>query len=472
MQEALIAATLNRMSKDPEHGVGFLTELVKSQEPFNYLRIGDGELGWMFGTLLTPTGQGEEHSPEVDAALNWAIPYLLRDPYTVLGDFRSCVEFTDYGKDGDFTKYDQLVQTFSDNLRKVSIESLNLFDRRPSVVRFYQTLREDTRAKFLVGPPSHRNAALMLDATWIEVPPRGASLAAGRAVERLGRQLIGTGDAIVMFCAGCGSKIMMASIHEWLGGGESFTLIDLGSSLDPVFVGRTRRPQILCTEAWDLFAEVSGGTLLPPNYSGWNAQSPYDGRFQPWIKAQATRNLAEFAAAANHFQLAWTLMDGTLLGAIRDADFCDGDEDDIDIAIADHDFDRLLLVTSLLEPAGFHLGDRFYHRGRMEGIKLHRGGSHFDLIRVNRHPVREECYNLGRRPAEDGLQVLAFVYPSHHHDSSEELVFKGIPVQIPLDAEALLTCRYGDWKTPIPRDQFDWFNQSNRASIQEDYDQI
>ncbi len=191
-----------------------------------------------------------------------------------------------------------------------------------------------------------------------------------------------------------------------------------------------------------------------------------------WVKSQATRNLAEFAAAANRFDLDWALLDGTLLGAIRDGDFCEGDEDDIDIGIQDEDFDRLLMVTSLLEPAGFRVGDRFIHKGRIEGVKLHRGPSHFDLIRVNHHKNGEECYNLGRRPGPDGLQVLAFVYPEVHHSRTSEMVFKGIPVRVPYRAEDLLTCRYGDWKTPIPRDQFDWFNQSNRSSIREDYDAI
>lgn len=479
MQEALVQIGLQ---SDPEFGVGFLTGLVKKLEPFTYLRIGDGELGWMFGTLLTPTGQGEDRSPEVVAALNWAIPYLLREPTTVLGDFRTCKEFTDYGADGDFTKYDHLLQTFQpeeamrgDGIRKVSIESLNLFDRRPSVVHFYQAIKDDPRPKFLVGPPSHKNAALMLDAAWVEVPPRAASLAAGRVVEALGRQIASVTsplDPMLLFCAGCGTKIMMAAIHSQMLG-YGFTMIDLGSSLDPLFVGRTRRPQIESLEAADLFAEVSEGQLVTAvQVMGNGLQRPQPGAPQSWVKTQATRNLAEFAAAAEVWDLDWCLMDGTLLGAIRDGDFCAGDEDDIDIGIADEDFDRLLLVTSLLETRGLHLGDRFYHRGRIEGVKLHRGASHFDLIRINHHPTRAECYNLGRRPTDQGLKVLAFVYPDHHHARSVEMLFKGIPVLIPDAAEQLLTTRYGDWRTPIPRDQFDWFNQSNRDSIREEYDAI
>lgn len=184
------------------------------------------------------------------------------------------------------------------------------------------------------------------------------------------------------------------------------------------------------------------------------------------VKAQAIANLRAWDIAAREAALDYCLMDGTLLGAVRDGDFCPGDEDDLDIGVLDKDYDQVDVVLARLTPLGFQKYKPLMFKGRLEGFGFKRGSSHFDIIRINHHPTREECYNIGRRRGE----LLAFVYPAEHHARFEEIEFYELRVKVPANPEGFLTARYGDWRTPIPRPGFRWYDQSNRESIQEDYD--
>lgn len=191
------------------------------------------------------------------------------------------------------------------------------------------------------------------------------------------------------------------------------------------------------------------------------------------VKEQAIMNLCDFHRIAENLRITFFLMDGTLLGAIRDGDFCPGDEDDLDVGILDADYDTATkALTKELENIGFRRFKDLVLHGRVEGFGIERGPSHFDIIRVNHHSTRQECYNVGRRRVNGETQYLAFVYHSKHHDSFEEIEFYGMKFKVPADPHGFLTERYGDWHTEIRRPNFAWYEQSNRASIREDYDRL
>jgi len=181
------------------------------------------------------------------------------------------------------------------------------------------------------------------------------------------------------------------------------------------------------------------------------------------LKEQATNNIKDLHGTGIDF----VLMDGTLLGAYRDKDFCEGDEDDIDIGILDKDYDiDSKLLTEKLEALGFERYKDLVYKDRVEGFGIRRGGNHIDVIRINKHPIREEFYNLGR--TGDGTKIMAFVYPSY--EGFGDIEFKGLKFKIPKDTEIFLEARYGNWKKKISRPNFDWCTQSNNDSIKEDYD--
>ena len=185
---------------------------------------------------------------------------------------------------------------------------------------------------------------------------------------------------------------------------------------------------------------------------------------------QAVANLKDFHSVAGDIGLRFCLMDGTLLGAVRDGDFCPGDEDDIDVGVLDRHYDKTELLVEKMKPLGFERYKSFILKGKVEGFGLRRGASHFDVIRINKHPHRSECYNFGRTTG--GKKILAFVYPSLHHDSFGLINFHEKMFMTPYDPEGFLTCRYGDWKTPINRPSFIWWEDANKESIRYDYDML
>lgn len=192
-------------------------------------------------------------------------------------------------------------------------------------------------------------------------------------------------------------------------------------------------------------------------------------------KADAIHNLRTFHRAARDIGLSFVLMDGTLLGAYRDQDFCEGDEDDIDVGVVSDDFERVSELERILEAQGFS-ADHFIYRDRIEGVKLARGASHVDVVRISHHPELPECYNLGRvvrkRNGSNVADVLAFVYPEHHHAGTDRLKFQGMTFRVPADPEGFLTVRYGDWRTKVTRAAgFNWYEQG-RASIRNEYPPI
>ena len=186
-------------------------------------------------------------------------------------------------------------------------------------------------------------------------------------------------------------------------------------------------------------------------------------------RKRAIENLVDFARVAGEIGMKFVLMDGTLLGAVRDGDFCPGDEDDLDVGVMDADYHLTSELARRMEPIGFERYKPFAIRGKIEGFGLRRGGSHFDVMRINRHPTRPECYNFGRM--RDGRN-FAFVYPSRHFDDLESIVFHGVTCPIPADSPGFLAVKYGDWKTPIDRPGYVWFEDSNKDCMRFDHDML
>lgn len=190
------------------------------------------------------------------------------------------------------------------------------------------------------------------------------------------------------------------------------------------------------------------------------------------MRAAAVRTFETFMEAAHIAGVRYCLSSGTLLGCIRDCDFCEGDADDIDVSVMEEDWSKL---GGLTEGLWFRATDRFIYREHVEGVKIELVDNpvHVDIQRMRRHRARPEVYNIGRVNINGQRVFVADVYPAHHFEEFNFARFHGLRVPVPAGAEALLAWRYGpEWRTPLSREAWDWPRRIPNDCVKLEYDEL
>lgn len=149
-------------------------------------------------------------------------------------------------------------------------------------------------------------------------------------------------------------------------------------------------------------------------------------------KEIAADNLLLFKSILSNYGISFQLSAGTLLGAIREADFISHDED-IDLAFDNKDREKVLNLLPILRRYGFELC-RF---DRRDLYSIIRNGEYIDLYFF--------------RPYKEGLSICSgWVVKESHLFNSISYQFKGEDFLIPHDYNEYLIGEYGkDWRTPV-----------------------
>ena len=239
-------STLHTSTKSADQTAQLFTRKLLAHEPFVHIRYGDADYDWMMGGSGHTCDQ-EFPRPGIGEDLGKAWLQLWSRPDFYLGDIETFkTPATDAIRDFAAT----LLET-QDHTRLVHTEALLIHRLTPDLLAFYRTLRAEKRRKVLVGPMRIAAASEMLDARHVLVSATKAN-----EVQAL-KMTVATVETfdwdILLTCCGRASKLLAGELavkHP------NRTIIELGSGLDPLFVGRTRSEQVSMHEARKYFAEM------------------------------------------------------------------------------------------------------------------------------------------------------------------------------------------------------------------------
>jgi hypothetical protein len=219
---------------------------IRARDPFFFVRYGDGALECIRGKR-GQTCDREAYSDFLGAELRRCWESVVNGPNTFVGDwlsasFDSLSEHSRYAED-----YAELVGDADPTW--LHFEALLLMRESAALVDFYRAVKEDPRRKMFMGPAGNAGAARMLGAEFIETPMENLLAHTGALTD----ELITRDFDVLLYGAGMAGNI--PAIQCW----ERFperTYVNLGSAMDPLFRGRSRRQQIPADRARRLFSDL------------------------------------------------------------------------------------------------------------------------------------------------------------------------------------------------------------------------
>lgn len=232
---------------DQDQGAYYLTMMIREHIPFLFLRFGDGFLECVAGKKGM-TCDLEPYAAELANELIRIWKLATSSPLTILGDWQSA-KFTPQDEYSRYSaQWDELMKDAHPQMVRIHFESLLLMRESSFLVDFYRTVKEDSRKKLFMGPEGNRGAAEMLGADFLPTPM--SNLMAWK--DDLRAELLRRDFDILLYGAGMAGNIPV--VDCWTEHPER-TYVNLGSAMDILFRGRSRRQQIAADVAKRMFQE-------------------------------------------------------------------------------------------------------------------------------------------------------------------------------------------------------------------------
>lgn len=172
-------------------------------------------------------------------------------------------------------------------------------------------------------------------------------------------------------------------------------------------------------------------------------------------KEHAFNNLIAFKKILDSLGIPFWLDGGTLLGAFRDGDFCEDDENDVDLCTWMEFKDRRILERA--EKEGF----RIYHQWETQ-FAITKDGCKIDLFFNQKEEDNAFTY-LYKGDKKDKKVVI----PLRFYESLEPIEFKGAMFNRPCDVTDYLTLKYGNWMNKVHRSEYSCYNKENNKLVQD-----
>lgn len=158
-----------------------------------------------------------------------------------------------------------------------------------------------------------------------------------------------------------------------------------------------------------------------------------------------------------HTRLTHFLIDGTLLGAVRDKDFIEHDSDiDLGVYANEWTYDTAERVIRELADKGITMHHVYGKNINTEyELTFKRDDIKIDLF-FYRHTgdTMQHCaFNNGWRNGDS--DVIRYAYPAFLIEELGTIDFRGMRLPAPKNAEQVLACKYGpEWHIPVKK--WDW----------------
>jgi hypothetical protein len=220
------------MELNREETIKLFSDKLRNQEPFCFDKFGDDCVFCMQGFGGT-NAEGHKYSQKLGAHLKRAYVYLGHQSDVYIGEWQKknsewviCSELRDATNiNPNFAFFDALLmhedQYLTEDLRE-----------------FYRLLKADKRPKHYFARERMREAAKMFNLEFHPVDYPNSYEHISEVLDFVKENILG--GSIVLFSTGMLSKVMVYECHRL---SRALTAIDLGSALDPMFVGNTRSEQ-------------------------------------------------------------------------------------------------------------------------------------------------------------------------------------------------------------------------------------
>jgi phosphorylcholine metabolism protein LicD len=162
---------------------------------------------------------------------------------------------------------------------------------------------------------------------------------------------------------------------------------------------------------------------------------------------KALNNLKDTRDSLIECNLDYFLIDGTLLGCMREKNFIAHDTDlDLGVFMSQCDIKKTIRLINKMEDKGFTLHRQFGIFGKHFEMAFKRDGIKIDLFFYYKKDkeYRFNAFLNGGKNLEKDL--ITFSYPIKFFEKLEKIEFLGEKFLAPNNPEEVLKIKYGNWK--------------------------